>query len=621
MNLNHNNFNAEQLKAITTNSQYVRVIAGAGTGKTSVLINRIIYLVNQLKVEPSKILVLTYTNKAANEIQNRIFNLTNGNLVLQILTFHSFCLKFLRNEISFLNMNSNFTIFDRDDVKKVVTDICKKNNCFNVKNVIDYISNQKRNYGHDTFSENQINYSLIFDEYEKFKVSNNALDFDDLIIKSVEILQLSNEIREKWQNLIDCVLIDEFQDTDDIQFELIKLISKDTTSFFVVGDPNQTIYSWRGANQKIIIDFDKNFNHVETIYLIQNYRSTKQILKIANTLIACNQIFSGEELFTKNTNPENVHLFISNKHFNMNESQYVVNKIIELKEKNKIDFKNIAILYRSAYLATPFENELIKQRIPYRVFGNISFFQREEIKDVMSYFRLIINHHDNIAFERIINVPKRKIGQKSIDLIKDGSFDLNLSYYEYVQKHNDQLSKTVANSLLHLIQTIEETRLELVKNKNNSVSILKKFLDIIGYSEYLKSLDNENKIKNLDLLFKILGATIEKDTSNDLSIWLQNCMLMNHPEELEDGDFVSLMTIHTAKGLEFDCVFVIGMNEMDFPYFKRCFNNIFLEEERRLCYVAYTRAKKILFITSSGVPSRFIFESGLVNKLTANYSL
>lgn len=628
-----NCFNSEQIKAITTKSQYVRVIAGAGSGKTLVLMNRIIFLINELKIDPNKILALTFTNKAANEMQDRIskFSLVK-NIILQISTFHSFCLKFLREEISFLKIDPCFTIFDSEDTKKVIVDINKKNNfnC-NIKEVINYISDKKQKNNHFRFigKEKEIDYLFIFNEYEKFKLKNNALDFDDLIIKTIEILSSSIEIRKKWLKLISHILIDEFQDTNNIQFELIKLISDNSTSIYVVGDPNQTIYSWRGANQKNIIDFDKNYNNVETIFLNQNYRSTDKILDVANKLISHNKdSFSKEKLFTKNTNGDDVKLFLKKNKTsllsnNISESEYVVSEIIKLKNQKNINLKNIAILYRSSYLTIPFEKELIKNKIPYHIFGGINFFQRKEIKDVLSYFRLIINPNDSIAFERIINVPKRKIGEKSVNVIKNISENENISFYECIKKIKNnkikaKLSKLVIDNLFNLIQRIEETKLNLINNKNKTVQIIKDFLHQIGYFEYLKENDTSDKIKNLDSLFESIDETVKK-SGNDLNFWLQNFMLNTSHDEIKNGEFVSLMTIHMAKGLEFDYVFVVGLNHFDFPHIK---NYDSLEEERRLCYVAYTRAKKMLFISSKNINSAscFIEESGFKIQKNNNFN-
>ena len=630
--IENNCFSDEQINAITTRSQYVRVIAGAGSGKTFVLMNRIIFLIAELKIDPSKILALTYTNKAANEMQNRILKFSlikDNNISLQISTFHSFCLRFLREEISFLKIDPCFTIFDREDTKKIISDISKKNNFnFNVKDVINYVSykKQKSNYYCFLEKEKELDYLFIFDEYEKFKKNNNALDFDDLIIKTIEILSFSVEIREKWLKLIGYILIDEFQDTNNIQFELIQLISNNLTSIYVVGDPNQTIYSWRGANQKIIVDFDKKFNNVETIFLSQNYRSTKEILNVANKLISYNKNFFNKKMFTENANGDAVNLFLGFKDSDISESEYVVSEIIKLKNQKKIDFKNIAILYRSSYLTIPFEKELTKNKIPYRVFGGVSFFQRKEIKDVLSYFNLIINPNNNIAFERIINVPKRKIGEKSIEIIKSES--KNFSFYEYIKKiknsenSESEIPKSVVNNLFDLILKIENARLNLLNNKNKTVQILNDFLYQIGYFEYLEKNDaSDDRINNLKSLLENIGETIKK-SDNDLNFWLQDCMLNTSQDEVKNGDFVSLMTIHTAKGLEFDCVFVVGVNKFDFPHIKNCDNDS-LEEERRLCYVAYTRAKKLLFVSSKNIDlsSRFIEESDFkVNKKNNNFN-
>ncbi len=628
--------NKEQLEAVTTTSQYTRVIAGAGSGKTRVLTYRIAFLLSELKVEPSSILAIAFTNKVANEMKNRIVNmLPDVAPFLKISTFHSFGVKFLRNEIHNLGFSRSFTIFDDDDSQRLIKDICvqrghqKKDEI--VQLAIGYINSKKcKGYypsdvklGHYYQEEECLE---IFKEYERKKNEMIALDFDDLLLKPIIILENFPEVRKRWCEKIQYILIDEFQDTNDVQFKLVKLLSHPNSSIYVVGDPDQTIYTWRGANQKIILDFEHTYKEARTIILDQNYRSTKTILDAANKLISNNKKRVPKNLFTNNIHGDKIELFKgANKDV---EAQHIVSTIKKLINSNKVSsYREIAVLYRSAYLTLPLEKELIKERLKYRVFGGVRFYQRKEVKDALAYFKLIVNPKDDISFDRIINVPKRKIGEKSIEILKNESASNHLSYYEYVkniENYKTELSPAVVISLTSLIKKIEETKNKLSDDGEFYSKVLEDFLIEIGYFEYLDLDDDaEERIGHVKMLFADMYDFIKKNPSDGFDTWLENCAIATSQDDMVDDNYISLMTVHTAKGLEYNYVFIIGLADSVFPN-ARALNEEGrdgLEEERRLAYVAFTRAKKQLFLSMNNgysfvlegnpVESQFIKEAGL----------
>ena len=436
--------NDKQLAAVSTNSQYVRIVAGAGSGKTRVLTYRISYLIEKMNVMPSSIVAIAFTNKVAEEMKVRALSLLHGlGGGLSVSTFHSWCARFLRKEIDVINFPNNFTIMDEEDqmalIKNIAVDKGFKKNDEIVKYAAGFISYHKCNGRYaddvvlDEFAVLREKKALeFFHEYELRKDQMLSLDFDDLLLKTIQILENYPQIREKWQKRITNILVDEFQDTNDIQFKLIKLLMNTKTNLYVVGDPDQTIYTWRGANQQIMLDFTRTFPGAETIILNQNYRSTKPILDSANKLISHNKKRVPKDLFTErdSTNAVTVEdCFDANS-----EAKYVCDKIENIVRAENAKYSDVAILYRANYLTLPFEKELMRRRIPYQIYGGLKFFQRKEIKDALAYFRLIYNKKDDISFERIINVPRRGIGDVAMDILKFEKGQLNLSYFEYIQE-------------------------------------------------------------------------------------------------------------------------------------------------------------------------------------------
>lgn len=635
-----NELNERQYKAVTSTAQFLRIIAGAGSGKTRVLTYRIAYLLEMLNEKPWNILAITFTNKVAKEMKERAANLVEKNIKeLQIRTFHSFCAYFLRHEITrTLGYPSTFIIYDEDDTKERIKQACvaygldKKdklvgeaaNYIYSMKGLGKYPNDCKLNQG---FFKDEKKCLDIYKIYESMKFDDKALDFDDLILQTIQILKNYDEIREKWQGYYRHILIDEFQDTNDLQYELIKLLMNDETSLYVVGDPDQTIYTWRGANQNIILDLDKNFPSLETVILDKNYRSTQNILDCSNKLISFNKLRVKKDLITDNESGKDIDVFCG---FTRNEeADWVSKRIIELKAQNpEFSYNDVAILFRNSYISSAFENKFTMSRIPYVIYGGVRFYQRKEVKLAISYFRLAVDLDEDFSFYKVINEPKRKIGEATVLLIQKESKEHGLSAYSYlknIEKYPEtELRFSTISALQIMIKKIEDARERLIRGDEAVTAILKDLIDEIGLEEYLIELENgEDRIQNLRALFDQLTSFFRENSESDLREFLENIALATSQDEIKEIEKVKMMTIHTAKGLEFKYVFVVGVCERIFPSQRTLDENPFhgLEEERRLCYVALTRAKKRLFVTCNrdysyvsggpSEPSRFFKEAGL----------
>ena len=631
-----NDLNENQYNAVTTEAQHVRVIAGAGSGKTRVLTYRISYLISELGVEPWKILAITFTNKVANEMKNRVLNMIpQASKDLSIKTFHSFAAFFLRHEISILGFPASFTILDEEDQTKLVKDIAAemgfKRGDKIVGIALSYIGKQKllEKYPDDInivkpAFEDEKTCLEIYQRYEEEKYKNFALDFDDLLLLTNRILEDYPDIRTKWQNRIDHILIDEFQDTNDVEYKMVKYLKKPETSLYVVGDPDQTIYTWRGANQNIILDLNKRYYDMITIVLDRNYRSTQAILNAANKLIAHNKLRVTKNLYTKENEGDKVNVHSSPS--SRLEADYVAREISKLKQFGGYQFKDIALLYRSNYITMDFETALTRYQIPYKIYGGTKFYQRREIKDVLSYFHLIVNTKDDISFSRIMNVPKRGIGDTSEQLIKEEAKAADKSLYEYIRDVDTKESKIaprILNSLKTMITNIEIARSDIEKNEEVFSKILEDMIWSLGYQEYLlKEDDGDERVENVRALFEDIRHYLKNNPESTFDEYLQNIALISAQDEVVDGDYVTLMTVHTAKGLEYPVVFVVRFNQGVFPNMRAMNEGGYLaiEEERRLAYVAMTRAKQKLYLTLSNDysyviqsnlgPSQFLKESG-----------
>lgn len=632
--------NEKQYHAVTTSSPFVRVIAGAGSGKTRVLTYRIAYLIQEMHALPRSILAITFTNKVANEMRERIQNMIGEEQIYQglsILTFHSFCARFLRKEIYHLSYPSRFTILDEEDQERLIKDLAHEHFQVSkgdplIKKSLHYIGANKSlgKYPRDIHIEverfeEERKCLELYALYEEQLAKTYNLDFDDLLLKTIQILQAFPDVRESWQKRIDHILIDEFQDTNDVQYQLLQLLKKPAATLYVVGDPDQTIYTWRGANQDIILDIDRRYQ-METIVLNQNYRSTQHILDTANHLISYNRKRVKKNLFTENDEGDKIQIFQAFRADD--EASWVMDQIQELKRRDPhFSYQDVAILYRSSYLTLPFEKAMNRLQIPYRIFGGLRFYQRKEIKDVLAYFQLLVNPKNDVAFMRIINIPKRGFGDRNVELLKDEAAKHSLSLYEYVlseESSMSQVKKKPFESLQAMVKKLEEARVTLEKNLEAYSTVLQDLIHSIGYIDYLiLEEDGKERQENVDSLFDDILAYIKNNPESGFQDYMENVSLQSAQDEVLDGDFVTLMTVHTAKGLEFPYVFVMGLNEGVFPSARTLEDNpvMGLEEERRLCYVAYTRAKKRLSLSCnreysyvlSGpkIPSRFFKEAGL----------
>ena len=631
-----NELNENQFEAVTTDAQHVRIIAGAGSGKTRVLTYRISYLISEMHVLPWKILAITFTNKVANEMKTRVDKmLPTMSQDLTIRTFHSFAAYFLRHEISVIGFPASFTILDEEDQTKLVKDIAatmgfKKSDKI-VGKALGYIGKQKLlgKYPDDIKIVNQQfedekTCLEIYQTYEEEKYKNYSLDFDDLLLQTNYILENFPDIRYKWQEKIDHILIDEFQDTNDIEYKMINFLQKPFTSLYVVGDPDQTIYTWRGANQNIILDLNKRYPDMITVVLDRNYRSTQAILNAANKLIAHNKLRVTKNLYTNELGGEPITVNCSPS--GRLEADYVAREISKLKTYGGYNYSDIALLYRSNYITMDFEAALTRYQIPYKIFGGTKFYQRREIKDVLAYFHLIVNVKDDISFSRILNVPKRGFGEASENLLKVEAANANKSMYEYIKDvdpKDSEIKTSLINSLKSMVKLIDIAREDIKKNEEVFSKILEDMIWSVGYQEHLrKEDDGDERIENVKALFEDIRHFLKNNPSSTFDEYLQNIALLSAQDEIIDGDHVTLMTVHTAKGLEYPVVFVLRFNQGVFPNQRAMLEGgyIAMEEERRLAYVAMTRAKKKLYLTlamdysyvlqGSLIPSQFLKESG-----------
>src|SRR5574344_1279836 len=574
MNL-QSELNEMQLKAVETDSQYVRIIAGAGSGKTRVLTYRIAFLISECNVMPCSILAITFTNKVANEMRQRVTKmLPEVNNDLTIKTFHSFAAQFLRREIGVLGFPSTFSILDEEDQTKLIKDIVAnmgfKRGDKIVGRAIGYISKNKikEKYPEDikidkpTF-EDEKTCLEIYSIYEDEKNKSFSLDFDDLLLRTNFILDKYPDIRQKWQRRFNHILIDEFQDTNDVEYRMIKLLQNLNTSLYVVGDPDQTIYTWRGANQNIILDLVKEFSNLETIVLERNYRSTQKILDSANKLISNNKLRVPKNLYTRLEKGEPVVVFFGPS--SKGEADFVAREIQKLVKGDHRRYSEIVVLYRSNYVTMEFEAAFVNRGIPYKIYGGQKFYQRREIKDVLAYFRLITNDKDNIAFERIINVPARGIGDMTIAKIKEEAERENLALYDFIKGVDLDKTEVPAKALVTLksmIELIDITREKINEDDEVFSKILEDMIWSTGYKDYLlKEDDGDERIENIKALFADIRHYLKTNPESTFDEYLQNIALYSAQDDVIEGDFVTMMTAHTAKGLEYPIVFVVRFND------------------------------------------------------------
>ncbi|MBN0970479.1 ATP-dependent helicase [Mycoplasma phocoeninasale] len=650
--------NEQQKAAVMYNEGPLRIIAGAGSGKTKVLTHKIAYLIENERISPEKILALTFSNKAANEMKQRVFQLlanmdVEGNPTIS--TFHAMCAKILRSEIHNFGYSNDFQILDELDQKEVLKIVYSELNIssteYTYSSIISFIQNKKNEI--ENFEEkNNKNIEetddkvaktkeIIYQQYQIHLQRSRSLDFDDLLVFVYRLFYdpRFKKVADKWKKKYEYVLIDEFQDTSVLQYMIMKKIA--TTPYLtIVGDPDQTIYSWRNADINIIMNFDKDFSNALTIKLEENYRSTKSILKVANNLISHNKLRLDKKLFTKNEEGEDIEFYCGFS--DEAEARWIANKISNLK-RNRVQLKNIAILYRINSYSRAIEEALIRENSIYKIFGSIKFYQREEIKDALAYLR-VIHDGSEISLLRIINKPSRKIGNITIDKLLAFARNKNMDLFSCLQSNFEEIQTKLrisVDTLKNIASLINEIRWAKRAIQQNSIHLTLKELifNRLKYFEEIKKSEEEYeaRVENFMSLIDAIENWEKKHPKGTIDEYLQEITLITDRDVEDDAvSFVSLMTVHNAKGLEFDYVFIAGLSENIFPlrraillspqkdfiYLKKMDNKQEenfegLEEERRLAYVAMTRAKKKLFLSfsvgKSGIntKSRFLDEAGI----------
>lgn len=592
------NLNETQKEAVTTTEGPLLVLAGAGSGKTRVLTTRIAYLIGEANVNPGEILAITFTNKAANEMKERVINML-GNLAykIQISTFHSFGLSIIKDNYQAIGYESNFTILDSDDsltiIKKILKDINLDANIYNPKNIKNQISSAKNElidaegYNKFVFSEFEKVVQKVYKIYENKLVVNNSLDFDDLLMKPIQLFNANPDILKKYQERFKYVLIDEYQDTNEAQYILTKLISDKYKNICVVGDPDQSIYAFRGSNYQNILNFEKDYKNAKVITLDKNYRSTKNILSVANNVIKNNKQRKDKELWTDNDDGNKVIYYRAENE--KDEAYYVKCQIERIMKESELS--EIAVLYRTNAQSRNIEEALLRENIPYKVVGSYYFYKRKEIKDLIAYLSIIYNEKDDVNLLRVINVPKRGIGNKTIENISIRAASLGKSIYDAIDSGKEQQFKNI----------IDELRLE--KDNLSLTELVELVLVKTGMKKELlneKTIEAEVRLENLEEFKSITKSFEEKHGIISLEEFLMEISLVSDTSEYKNNpNTVTLMTVHAAKGLEFDNVFIIGMEEGIFPHINSFIDNSQLEEERRLCYVAITRSRKHLWLINA----------------------
>ncbi len=609
------NLNSRQQKAVKVDEAPILVIAGAGSGKTKVLTHRIAYLIFQKKINPSNILAVTFTNKAAQEMKDRIEfiskDIPNRKIMknLWIGTFHSICARILRQEIDILGYDKNFVIYDKGDQLSMVKGCIKTLDLDNKKyspNIISSIIDKAKNNLEDVevFEYNALNYfrkivAKVYKQYQGELFGNNALDFSDLILLTVKLFKEGPEILENYQNKFKYILVDEYQDINLAQYQLIKLLSGKYNNLFVVGDPDQSIYKFRGADLSNILRFEQDFPHSRVIKLEQNYRSTKLILEGATNLIKHNRNRKEKELWTDKRGGEKIRCYEATSA--LDEAVFVSQEIIKLNKKEDKAFKDFAILYRTNAQSRAFEEVFNKQGIPFRVVGGLRFYERKEVKDILAYLRFIHDQKDRVSFLRIVNNAKLGIGKITISKILELARENNLNFYQALKQGLKVIKisadrKETIKKFISLIDELNEKEKE-IKGSELLVKLIKK----INYFEELKKegeFKAQSKIENIKELILAVQEFEENNEDKSLTAFLEYVALITDIDLYKgEEDVVTVMTLHSAKGLEFPVVFITGFEEGIFPHSRSLNSSEELEEERRLCYVGMTRAKERLYLT------------------------
>ncbi len=626
--------NEEQKKAIEHIDGPLLIIAGAGSGKTRVLTYRYAHLVMNYSISFENILAITFTNKAADEMKDRISNLLNLEVSPKwISTFHSSCVKILRIHGHLIGFKNNFTIYDQSDSLKLIRN-CMRENDVDLKQYspkrfqahISSLKNMRVSPGEsletaESFFEVKV--AEIYTSYQKKLILSNSMDFDDLLNRTVELLETSDQALEYWSKKFQYIMVDEYQDTNLVQYKLIELLSSKHKNLCVVGDSDQSIYAFRGADIRNIEEFEKDFTNSTIITLEKNYRSSQKILDIANAVISNNPRKKDKKLWTDNEDGLDVNVLNFNSE--REEARWIVQEISNT--LNKDEFDEVAIFYRTNNQSRIFEEELRKQSLNYRVIGNVRFYDRKEIKDVLSYLNYLVNQDDSVSFERILNVPRRGIGDSTLQKLRDYANSKNISVSNVIEHVDDidSLSERVINQINNFKELVTELKTYAIEGPSKSII---KILELTGYKDELikeGTLESQMRIENLDELltaafeFENLYDEEVEDPYSKVRDYLESLALFTDSDDITDEDKVLLMTFHNAKGLEFPVVFMTGMEENIFPN-QKSENEFDIQEERRLCYVGMTRAEKKLYLTYSStrtlwggtnynLPSRFLDEA------------
>ncbi len=617
----YDTLNTQQKKAVLQTDGPVLILAGAGSGKTRVLTHRVAYLIDECNVNPWNIMAITFTNKAAGEMRERVDKIVGfGAESIWVSTFHSSCVRILRRYADRLGFDNNFTIYDTDDSKSLMKDICKRfqleTTQLKLRNIMGSISRCKDNlvspeeYALSTNNEyNKVRISKAYTEYQNALKKNNAMDFDDLIFKTVELFKTNPDVLESYQDRFRYIMVDEYQDTNNAQFELIRLLADKYRNLCVVGDDDQSIYRFRGANIRNILDFEKVYPDATVIKLEQNYRSTQEILDAANAVISNNYGRKDKALWTDQKDGDKVKLVEFDTAYD--EAEFIASDIGKLKRNGKLSYNDVAVLYRTNAQSRLLEERFVVEGIPYDIVGGTNFYSRREIKDLLAYLKTIDNGRDDIAVKRIINVPKRGIGATTIEYVQNYADERQISFYDALCEADQIMA--VGRSVGKLNDFVTMIRAFRTKAKSYSLEeLLKDVIDVTNYMDFLKTLDEDDdsgdndRAANVDELISKIAAYEENEEVEQptLSGFLEEVALVADIDRIgEDNEKVLLMTLHSAKGLEFEHVYLAGMEEGVFPSYMtlQCEDSDpeGIEEERRLAYVGITRAKKHLTLTAA----------------------
>ena len=614
--MNLDTLNPAQREAVEKTEGPVLILAGAGSGKTRVLTTRIGHLIEDKGVQPANILAITFTNKAANEMRERVEETLESDASdMWISTFHSCCVRILRKDINRIGYNRSFVIYDSADQVTLVKDCLKEFNLndkvFEPKMIISTISGAKdKLYDPKQFKAMHMNdnrMSKIADVYALYQdrlKRNSALDFDDLIFKTVELLKSDKEVLDYYRNRFKYIMVDEYQDTSKAQYELIKILAKEHQNICVVGDDDQSIYGWRGADIRNILEFEKDYDDVHVVKLEQNYRSTQIILDAANTVISNNIERKRKRLWSEKKDGELIKIQVAQDE--IEESDFVADMIAKISREQNRSYKDFAVLYRANAQSRSVEDALNRSQIPYNIYGGTKFYERKEIKDLIAYLRVIQNPQDDISIKRIINVPRRGIGLRTIEKIEDRASLKQESIYSVLIdiETNSEISTKARNSISEFVDNVIGT-LRTMREVYPVSKLIEKVIESIDYYGYIDELykgDKEEAEERKDNVKEFISVAMEFEQNSeekDLETFLTGVALTSESSEEEEIDKVSLMTIHTSKGLEFPVVFIVGMEDGLFPIARavRSMSDSEIEEERRLCYVGITRAKEILYLT------------------------